>query len=70
LAELPFAHVALKGSLGVELDILAEIGQEVAGPASTFATMPAELTLSGKNLRRAQWQAAQVLREPARILPA
>jgi biotin carboxylase len=70
LAELPFAQVTPEGGLGVELDVFAEIGQEVAGPDRTFATVLAELTLSGKNLRRARSLAAQVLREPARILPA
>ena len=70
LAGLPFADVAPEGGMGVELDISAEIGQDVAGPDSTFATALAELTLSGKNLRRARSLAAQVLREPPRILPA
>jgi biotin carboxylase len=70
LAELPFAQVTPEGGLGVELDVFAETGQEVAGPDSTFATVLAELTLSGKNLRRARSLAAQVLREPPRILPS
>jgi biotin carboxylase len=70
LAELPFADVAPEGGMGVELDVFGEIGQEVAGPDSTFATVLAELTLSGKNLRRARSLAAQVLGEPPRILPA
>jgi biotin carboxylase len=70
LAELPFAQVAPEGGLGVELDIFAGIGQEVVGPDSTFATVLAELTVSGKTLRRARALAAQVLREPPRILPA
>jgi len=35
-----------------------------------IATVLAELTLSGKNLRRARSLAAQVLREPPRVLPA
>ena len=70
LASLPFAHVAPDGGMGVELDIFGEIGQEVAGPDSTFATVLAELTLSGKNLRRARSLADQVLREPPRVLPA
>jgi hypothetical protein len=48
-AELPFATITPEGSLGVELDIFGEIGQDVAGPDSTFATVLAELTLSGKN---------------------
>jgi carnosine synthase len=70
LAELSFADVVPTGGLGVELDIFGEIGQEVAGPESTFATELAELTLSGKNLRHARSLAAQVLREPPRILSA
>ena len=70
LAGLPFAHVAAEGGMGVELDIFGQIGQDVAGPDSTFATVLAELTLSGKNLRRARSLAAQVLHEPPRILPA
>jgi hypothetical protein len=55
--------------MGVELDVYDQIGQEIAGPDSTFATVLAELTLSGKNLRHARWRAAQVLRDPPRILP-
>jgi carnosine synthase len=70
LVELPFAHVAPEGEMGVELDILGQIGQQVAGPDSTFTTVLAELTLSGTDLRRARSRAAQVLREPPRILPA
>jgi carnosine synthase len=69
LADLSFAHVAPEGGMGVELDVLGQIGQEVAGPDSTFATELAELTLSGKNLRRARSLAARVLSEPPRILP-
>ena len=70
LAGLPFARVAAEGGMGLELDIFGEIGQDVAGPDSTFATVLAELTLSGKNLRRARSMAAQVLHEPPRIVPA
>jgi hypothetical protein len=50
--------------------IVGEIGQDVAGPDSMFATVPAELTPSVKNLRRARSLAGQVLREPPWILPA
>ena len=70
LADLPFTQVAPEADLGVELDILAETGQEVTGPDHTFATALAELTLSGKNLRHARRRAAQVLRDPPRVLPA
>ena len=69
LADLSFAHVAPEGGMGIELDVLGQVGQEVAGPDSTFATELAELTLSGKNLRRARSLAARVLSEPPRILP-
>jgi carnosine synthase len=68
LAGLPFTAVTPEDGMGVELDILGQIGQDVAGPDSTFATALAELTLSGKNLRRARSMAAQVLRDPPRIL--
>jgi biotin carboxylase len=70
LASLPFAAVPPEGGLGVELDIFGEIGQDVAGPDSTFATVLAELTLSGKNLRRARSLATQALNEPPQIIPA
>ena len=69
LGERPFAQVAPDGGAGVELDIFGEIGQEVAGPDSTFATMPAELTLSDKNPRHTRRRAAHVLRDLPRILP-
>jgi len=70
LADLPFEQVTPEGGMGIELDVFGQIGQEVTGPDSTFATVLAELTLSGKNLRRARLLAAEVLREPPRILPA
>jgi biotin carboxylase len=70
LAELSFAEVAPEGGMGVELDVFGEVGQEVTGPDSTFATALAELTLSGRDLRRARSLAAQVLRKPPRIVPA
>ena len=70
LAELSFADVASEGGMGVKLDIFGQIGQQVTGPEGTFATVLAELTLSGRDLRRARSLAAQVLREPPRVLPA
>ena len=70
LAELPFAQVAPEGGMRVELDVFGQIGQEVAGPDNTFATVLAELTLSGKNLRRARSRAGHVLGAPPRVLPA
>ena len=69
MAAIPFAQVAPATDIDVELDIFGQIGQEVTGPDNTFATLLAELTVSGKNLRRARRRAAQVLRDPPRILP-
>jgi hypothetical protein len=41
-----------------------------SGRKSPVPTVLAELMLSGKNLRHARRRAAQVLRDPPRILPA
>lgn len=68
LAALPFTEVVPEGHLGVELDIDAEVGQEVVGPEDIFATVLAELTVSGKNLPRARSLAAKVLRDPPRVV--
>jgi biotin carboxylase len=66
---LSFPHVAPEGEMGVELDVDVQVGQDVDGPDRTFATVLADLTLSGRNLRRARSLAAQVLSEPPRIIP-
>ena len=64
LEALPFREIVPEGELGVELDVAAEVGEEVVGPDRTFATVLADLTLSGKNLRRARSLAAEMLRDP------
>jgi carnosine synthase len=68
LAGLPFADVSPEAGMGVELDVFAEIGDEVVGPDRMFATVLAELVLSGTSLARARSRAAQVLREPPRVV--
>ena len=67
LVALPFAEVSPEGLL--ELDVDAAIGQEVVGPDGVFATMLADLTLSGKDLRRARALAAEVLRDGPQVVP-
>jgi carnosine synthase len=69
LVALPFGEVVPEGGLGVELDVEGEVGQAVVGPDGIFATVLAELTLSGKDLRRARSLAAEVLRSPPRVVP-
>jgi biotin carboxylase len=64
LEALPFREVAPEGELGVELDVAAAVGDEVVGPDRTFATVLADLTLSGRNLRRARSLAEEVLHDP------
>jgi hypothetical protein len=66
--ELPFAEVPPEGELGVALEVDAEVGQEVVGPEGIFATVLAELTLSGRGAGRGAL-AADVLREPPRVAP-
>lgn len=70
LAGLSFADVAPEGGMGVELDVDVQVGQDVDGPDRIFATVLAELTLSGSNLRRARSLAAQVLSKPPQVIPA
>jgi biotin carboxylase len=70
LESLPFRDVEPEGELGVELDIDAKAGDEVAGPEEIFASVLAELTLSGRDLRRAQALAEEVLRDPPVVAPA
>jgi len=70
LESLPFRNVDPEGELGLELDVDAETGEEVAGPEEIFATVLAELTLSGRDLRRARALAEEVLRDPPVVAPA
>ena len=53
----------------LELDVDAEIGEAVVGPDGVFATMLAEIMLSGKDLRRARALAAEVLRDGPQVVP-
>jgi biotin carboxylase len=70
LSALRYATVPPEGGMAVELDLFAQVGDQVDGPDRVFATVLAELTLSGKNLRRARSRAAQVLSDPPRVVAA
>jgi len=70
LEALPFREKLPQVETGVELDVEAEIGDHVVGPDRTFATVLAELTVSGKNLRRARSLTAQLLRDPPLVATA
>jgi hypothetical protein len=64
---LPVAEAATVGCLA--LDVRAELGAEVVGPEAVFSTVLAEVALTGKNLRRVKQLAAEVLRDPPRVVP-
>jgi biotin carboxylase len=70
LEAMPFREKLPEAGPGVELDVEAEIGDDVVGPDRTFATVLAELTVTGKNLRRARSLAGQVLSDPPLVAPA
>ncbi len=70
LAALPFPAVAPPGCLSLDIDVDAEIGDEVHGPKDTFATALAELTIVGRDLKHARALAAVVLRDPPRVAVA
>lgn len=67
LVALPVADTAPAGCLALEVDV--EIGAEVLGPDAVFSTVLAEVALTGKNLRRVKKLAAEVLRNPPRVVP-
>jgi hypothetical protein len=68
LAALPFGTVTPEGPLGIEIDLDAAVGQAVSGPEEIFATVLAEVYVSGKNLKRARSLMAEVLRDPPEVV--
>jgi biotin carboxylase len=64
LVTLPFGELPADPAAGFAyLDVEAEVGDSVAGPERVFATVLAELYISGRNLRDARARAAEVFRE-------
>lgn len=61
LASLPLATVAPVGCIRYELDLDADIGDEVAGPDAVFSTVLAEVTVIAKDLRAARAIAAEAV---------
>jgi carnosine synthase len=68
LAALPLPEQAPKGCISLDLDVDAEIGDEVVGPEGVFASLLVEVTLVAKDLRTARALTAQVLRDPPVII--
>lgn len=69
LEALPFAEITPDGPLGLEIDVEAEVGEQVTGPEEVFATVLAEVTLSGRDLGHARELAHELLRERPQVAP-
>ena len=68
LAALPLPEQAPKGCISLDLDVDAQVGDEVVGPEGVFASVLVEVTLVAKDLRTARALTAEVLRDPAVIV--
>jgi hypothetical protein len=64
LAALPLPERAPKGCISLDLDVDAQVGDEVVGPEAVFASVLVEVTLVAKDLRTARALTAEVLRDP------
>jgi carnosine synthase len=69
LQALPIATTPPKGASSVAVDIEVDVGDRVVGPEAVFATVLAEITLVGKDLKHARAATADLLRDPPRIIP-
>jgi biotin carboxylase len=64
LEALPVGDVPPDEASKVAVDLQVDVGAEVLGPERTFATPLIEVTVSGKNLRRARALCSEVLSRP------
>jgi hypothetical protein len=53
----------------VEVDLEAEVGDQVDGPEAVFASLLAEVHVAAKDLKRARAELADVLRDPPIVDP-
>jgi biotin carboxylase/MFS family permease len=68
LATLPLAAGGgSRNGAVLDLDVHAEVGEDVVGPDATFATSLAELVVRGRDLREARAISAEMLVEPPRV---
>jgi biotin carboxylase len=70
LKALPLGTIEPSEAELAAVDVEVEIGQSVVGPERTFATPLAEITVSGRSLRRARALCARILQEPPLVAPA
>ena len=68
LATLPLAAAGgSRNGAVLDLDVHAEVGDDVVGPSATFATSLAELVVRGRDLREARAISTEMLAEPPRV---
>ena len=67
LVAMPFAELPAGERASLDVNVGVEIGAEVNGPEDIFATVLAEVSIFGRNLRHARALAAAVLRDPPRV---
>ncbi|MET0728380.1 MAG: hypothetical protein ABWZ76_08815, partial [Acidimicrobiales bacterium] len=70
LVALPFAELPTDDRAFLELEVDVDVGAEVHGPEDVFATVLAEVSVIGKDLRHARALAAAVLRDPPLVDPS
>jgi carnosine synthase len=70
LAAVPIADLPTGEQASVTVDVQEEVGAEVNGPDKVFASVLAEVSVIGKDLRHARALADSLLREPPRVEPA
>jgi biotin carboxylase len=64
LVALPFAELDPRESATVEVDRSVDVGEQVSGPEAVFATVLAEVSVIGKDLRHARGLADTIVRDP------
>jgi biotin carboxylase len=69
LASLPIASEPA-GCIELHIDGPAEVGEQVDGPDRVFATLLADVTLTGKDLKHARALTSQLLARPPVVTPA
>ena len=69
LEAVPVGDLRPDDASRVAVDLQVEVGDEVLGPERTFATPLIEVTVSGKNLRRARALCGEVLSRPPSVAP-
>ena len=68
LQELMFHRPTSPDCLRVEIDVEAEVGDEVQGPEHVFASVLAEITLTATDPKRARALSAELIRTPPVIV--